>query len=201
MLEVTPTRSVYLELQEERAGMQEGYRFLDEKRLVLAAELLKELKNYDSVMEDYKALTLQAADSLKESIARHGLNGLDLYPSNMNAWGDIQSQSRSVLGVNVQQVFVEQMQNEITEFAINASPEAEKTKQEFTRLITFATKLAAVTANLVRLENEYQKTSRRARALEDVLLPEIDQTLAQIDTALEDMDKEEVVRVHYSLRP
>ncbi|MCK4708870.1 MAG: ATPase, partial [Gammaproteobacteria bacterium] len=51
------------------------------------------------------------------------------------------------------------------------------------------------------LENEYQKTSRRARALEDVLLPEIDQTLAQIDTALEDMDKEEVVRVHNSLRP
>ena len=201
MLEVTPTRSVYLDLQEERTGMQEGYRFLDEKRLVLAAELLKELKHYDSVMNEYRLLTSQAAGSLKESVARHGLNGLGLYPSNRHAWSDIQSQSRSVLGVNVQQISIEEMQSEVTEFAINASPEAEKTKQEFTRLITLATSLAAVTANLVRLENEYQKTSRRARALEDVLLPEIDQTLAQIDTALEDMDKEEVVRVHFSLRP
>ena len=33
-----PTQSAFLELKEERVGMQEGYRFLDEKRLILAAE-------------------------------------------------------------------------------------------------------------------------------------------------------------------
>jgi len=57
-----------------------------------------------------------------------------------------------------------------------------------------------MTSNLVRLKDEYQRTSRRARALEDVLLPEIDQTLSQIDAALEEIDKEEIVRVHYSMQ-
>ena len=57
-----------------------------------------------------------------------------------------------------------------------------------------------MTANLVKLRDEYQLTSRRARALEDVLLPEIDRTLAQIDIALEEMDKEEIVRVHFGMR-
>ncbi len=200
MLEVTPTRSVYLDLIEERTGMQEGYHFLDEKRLVLAAELLEELNQYDLIMEQYQLLSVQAAESLKESIARHGLNDLEVYPSLVAAWSDMQIDNRSVLGLRVQKASVEILQEEPRRFVFNASPEAEKTKKEFTRLISVATSLAAVTANLVRLENEYQKTSRRARALEDVLLPEIDQTLSQIDTALEEMDKEEVVRVHWSLR-
>jgi V/A-type H+-transporting ATPase subunit D len=40
---IVPTRSAFLELKEERSGMREGYRSLDEKRLILAAEILAEL--------------------------------------------------------------------------------------------------------------------------------------------------------------
>jgi V/A-type H+-transporting ATPase subunit D len=33
---IVPTRSAFLKLKDERSGMREGYRFLDEKRLILA---------------------------------------------------------------------------------------------------------------------------------------------------------------------
>ena len=46
MAELTPTHSALLELREERQGMQEGYHFLDEKRLVLAAQIMRELSLY-----------------------------------------------------------------------------------------------------------------------------------------------------------
>ena len=36
MREVTPTRSVALELADERRLMRQGYEFLDEKRMLLA---------------------------------------------------------------------------------------------------------------------------------------------------------------------
>jgi V/A-type H+-transporting ATPase subunit D len=200
MLEITPTRSAYLELQEERLGMEEGYRFLDEKRLVLAAETLRELERYESMKREFMQLYGSAASALKGAIARHGINGLEIYPPNTHAWGDIERVGRSVLGLQVHEVSVQENQNEAATSAINASPEAEQTRNEFTHLITLAVGLAAITANLVRLKEEYQRTSRRARALEDVLLPEIDQTLSQIDTALEEIDKEEIVRVHSSIR-
>jgi vacuolar-type H+-ATPase subunit D/Vma8 len=45
------------------------------------------------------------------------------------------------------------------------------------------------------LREEYQRTATRARALEDVLLPEIDQALASVDTPLEELDKEEAIGV------
>jgi len=200
MLEITPTRSAYLELREERVGMEEGYRFLDEKRLVIAAEALKELERYGAVKQDFMCLYIKAAEALKGAVARHGINALEIYPPNTDAWGEIQRESRSVLGLQVQDVLVQENQTEPVESAINASPEAEQTRKAFTHLITLAASLAAMTSNLVRLKDEYQRTSRRARALEDVLLPEIDQTLSQIDAALEEIDKEEIVRVHYSMQ-
>ena len=41
--ELSPNRSTALELREERYLVREGYEFLDEKRMLLAAEILRGL--------------------------------------------------------------------------------------------------------------------------------------------------------------
>lgn len=200
MPELTPTRSVYLELREERIGMEEGYRFLDEKRLVLAAEILRQLARYESMMDEFTRLYREAATALQGAVLRHGLTGLQIYPPATTGWSEARRQRRSVLGLEVQEVNLAEGESKTMEPAVNASPEAAETSAKFAHLVPHAASLAAMTANIVKLRDEYQLTSRRARALEDVLLPEIDRTLAQIDTALEEMDKEEIVRVHYGSR-
>ncbi len=55
--------------------------------------------------------------------------------------------------------------------------------------------LAGLAGNLYRLSREYQRTERRARALENVLLPEIDATLKEIEEHLEALDLEETVQL------
>ncbi len=50
------TRSAYLQLREERTGMREGYRFLDEQRLILAGELLQELAVCDTLQGSFEQL-------------------------------------------------------------------------------------------------------------------------------------------------
>jgi len=42
--------------------------------------------------------------------------------------------------------------------------------------------------------------ARRARAQEDVLLPEIDETLQEVDSALEEPEREEAIRVRRASR-
>jgi V/A-type H+-transporting ATPase subunit D len=78
---------------------------------------------------------------------------------------------------------------------VDQSPEAERCRAAFRNLVPRAAHLAALAGNLERLRLEYTRTARRARALEDVLLPEIDDTLKGIDTALEELEREEAVRV------
>ncbi len=38
----SPTRSAYLELLDERDLVREGYEFLDEKRMIIAVEMLRQ---------------------------------------------------------------------------------------------------------------------------------------------------------------
>ncbi len=199
MREVVPTHSALLELREEREGMQEGYRFLDEKRLVLAAEIMRELQRYEGGRQRFDRLFAEAAGALQAAVLRHGLEGMQIYPIADPGTGELRTSERSVLGVLLQSVRVEATDATPTPAAY-ASPEAEHCRQAFVALIPAAAETAAISGNLQRLRDAYRHTARRARALEDVLIPEIDETLASLELALEDLDREEVVRAHHRQR-
>jgi len=206
--EVVPTHSAYLELQAERAGMQEGYRFLDEKRLILASEILAGLKLLEETLTRWREARALALEALRGAIGRHGLEELSVYPAAAGVGCAGEAASRPVLGVRIDAVpelapwpAEDRRQGtpgptvEPVASAVFPSPEAELCRERFVNLLPIAARLAAVTGNLERLRQEYVRTSRRARALEDVLLPEIDESLRSIDAALEELDREEVVRV------
>jgi V/A-type H+-transporting ATPase subunit D len=54
---------------------------------------------------------------------------------------------------------------------------------------------AVCSLNLRRLMREYVRTERRARAIENVLLPEMERNLKFIGEQLEILDQEEIARV------
>ena len=193
--EIAPTRSAFLELKEEREGMREGYGFLDEKRLILAAEILAELTRYEQERAAFDMDYAKAAGALRAALARHGLGGLTLYPADPAVTGEIRVRTRSVLGVEVQRLDGDVGGRKTNASAVNPSPEAEYCREVFRGLVPRVARLAAMAGNLERLRSEYSRTSRRARALEDVLLPEIDDHLKAIDIALEELEREEAVRV------
>ena len=192
--EIAPTHSAYLELREERQGMEEGYHFLDEKRLILAAAMLAELQRYEAMLRDFRAAYAAAVESLKAALARHGLEELQAHPSAGPWQGSLSVRTRSVLGVLVNE-FDCQLAERSEAPPPAGSPEAAICRKRFADLLPLAGQLAAMTGNLERLGFEYGRTARRARALEDVLLPELEQELKTIDTALEEQEREEAIRV------
>ena len=201
---VIPTHSAYLELKAERIGMQEGYHFLDEKRLILASEILTTLKDFEAAMAHWREARREALVALRGALGRHGLEELSVYPATPTLACDLASSSRSVLGVRIDLLPTAEPQIAASPAparasepapAANQSPEAEHCRRGFSVLPPIAARLALLTGNLERLRLEYVRTARRARALEDVLLPEIDDTLSAIDTALEELEREEVIRV------
>ena len=67
-------------------------------------------------------------------------------------------------------------------------------------VVVLAAAEASSAGNLRRLAQEYRRTERRARALENVLLPEIDGALRFIEEQLDAVDQEEAVRVRNAAR-
>lgn len=194
MSEITPTRAAVLELQDERRAMREGYEFLDEKRLLLAAEMLRELKRYENLWAQFQVRLQEAAQALREAVARHGFEGVQVYPPARLDSVALEVKPQMLLGVRLQQATLS-AELGAPPPVLNASPEAERCRRAFLAVIEQSAALAAHASNLERLRHEYRRTERRARALEDVLLPEITGTIYELEARLEEVEQEEAIRV------
>ena len=94
-----PTRSALLELREEQRVVAEAYEFLDEKRLLLAAELLRQLADYDRLLREVNQLRRQAVSALVHAVSQHGLQGLSVYPAAAIETARFDTDTRNFMGV------------------------------------------------------------------------------------------------------
>jgi V/A-type H+-transporting ATPase subunit D len=196
MSETSPTRAVVLELKDEQRAMHEGYVFLDEKCLLLAGEILRELARYAVFDRAFMAAHAAAMAALQDALARHGLDQLQVYPALDQSAATIDRTARSIMGVRLQDA-TWVAADVIAPPAVAPSPEAEACRRAFLALVAAAVPLAAVSGNLERLSFEYRRSVRRARALQDVLLPELDDEVYSIETRLEELEQEDAIAMRY----
>lgn len=187
------TRGALLGLRDEERAMQEGYKLLDQKRILLVQEIKQQLAAYEKEKPAFAQTCREAMDMLRRAVDRHGLEGLTAYPP-LHLSGQPDVQSRNLMGVRLQSVRFD-VAAEAGPPADNPSPEGNGARQLFLQVTRQVAPLAAREANLYRLLAEYRRTEHRARALEEVLLPELRQQIKDIASRLEDIDQEEALRV------
>jgi V/A-type H+-transporting ATPase subunit D len=192
MSEVSPTRSAVIEMKEERRAMHEGYVFLDEKCLLLAGEILRELARHGQLQRDFLALHDAATAALQAAVARHGLQGLQVYPPTDLALARVGIRAHALMGVRLQDAALETGPAQAAQ-AVNRSPEAEACRRAFAAVLAAGATLAALSGNLERLSFEYRRSVRRARALQDVMLPELDHSIYDIENRLEELEQEDAI--------
>ena len=109
----------------------------------------------------------------------------------------VDRQQRNFMGVILveTELLVPESQTRGPRLASNPSSEAEECRTVFADMLQHSAALAGVSGNLHRLLEEYRLTERRARALENVILPEIEQSLNEMNSYLEEADLEDAVRV------
>jgi V/A-type H+-transporting ATPase subunit D len=200
MHEVTPTRSTALELADEHRLMRQGYEFLDEKRMLLATEMLRQLRAYQEGSAALMDAVHQASGALAAAVERHGLDHLQVYPVPATAPPPPGWEHAGFLGIAL--VIIQPPEEAAAEppSAIDPSPEATACRAAFAQLLMMAAEVGARSGNLHRLAREYRRTERRANALENVLLPEVKEAMTHVDEQLEMMDREDAIRARWSSR-
>jgi V/A-type H+-transporting ATPase subunit D len=196
--EQSSSRAAVQACREEQQVVREAYEFLDEKRLTLAAELLRQLQRYEQLRGDLMAAAASGRARLRSALQRHGLQGLSVYPAQQLQGCSLRTRQHNLMGVVLAQQELELSltgQRELPQ-ACNPSYEAMACQSAFVDILRRSALLAEVSGNIHRLLLEYRVTERRARALENVILPEIRQRLATMTTLLEEMDQEDVIRAY-----
>jgi len=196
--EITVSRIALLDLKDERSLVQEGYSLLDEKRILLATEIKRQLARHALLRSACAELEKEVLARSVAAITRHGMDELSVYAPPLSVEDHRLRLRRSrLLGLELAEVHLElpAQQQAPPARPFNATPEASACAAAHAAWLLRAAELAACRVNLRRLAREYVRTERRAKAIENVLMPEIDSTIKVIDEQLESLDQEEVARL------
>lgn len=194
-LATTASRSALLEIKDELRLVRDGYEFLDEKRILLAAEMLRQRDEYRRRQQAFTERFRTAADALIEAAADQGLQGIEVAPPIELPGARIELQSLPYVGQVLLDAGFSSGEPIRGPEAIRPTPQLAACRDAFAELIDVAARLAASIANLARLAHEYRRTERRVRALENIVLPEIHRDIDIMEEHLELVDQEEVIRV------
>jgi len=175
--------------------MRQGFGFLDEKRMLLAAELLRLVRRYEEATAEVEGRRRAANAALQAAVERHGLDALQLRPAPAAAPATPQVRFAKFLGVPVTTSEQWRIAEAPVREAFDDSPEAAECRQAFARWLESTLEVGILAGNLERLGHEYRRVERRAKALENVLMPEVEAALKRVTEQLDVMDQEEAVRV------
>jgi V/A-type H+-transporting ATPase subunit D len=193
MRDLSPTRAALLELQDEKRALHEGHVFLDEKCLLLAGEMLRQLQRHSEQQRTLTQAHEAAMDALRAALARHGLQGLQVQPPLDESAARLGQRASSLMGVPLQEAEWIADPDATEPQSVARSPELRECRRAFLALAAAAAPLAAVSGNLERLSAEYRRSVRRARALQDVMLPELARDIADIETRLEELEQQDAL--------
>jgi V/A-type H+-transporting ATPase subunit D len=189
------TRIAQLDLKDEQRLAKEGYELLDEKRIRLVAEIRVQLGRLRRWRDEVHKTGDAAGEALVAALKRHGLDELSGYPPLSADEGDLGFARTRLFGLELLEAQWRAGAAHLVARPVNPSPEARDCARDYRALLEPLVMIAVCSVNLRRLMQEYVRTERRARAIENVLLPEIEHSLKFIDEQLELLDQEEIARV------
>jgi V/A-type H+-transporting ATPase subunit D len=191
----TATRIAQLELKDEQRLVKEGYELLDEKRIRLVAEIRAQLGHLRRWQAEVRKAGEAALGSLIAALSRHGIDELSGYPPLSADEGALGLVGTRLFGLELFETKWHPAAARLTETPVTPSPEARDCARDHRASLEPLVMTAVHSLNLRRLMREYIRTERRARAIENVVLPEIEWSLKFIDEQLEILDQEEIARV------
>jgi V/A-type H+-transporting ATPase subunit D len=189
------TRIAQLELQDEERVVKEGYELLDEKRIRLVAEIRAQLARLHRWQAQVRAARDGAGAGLSAALHRHGLEELAVYPPLLADGDELQLARGRLFGLELIEAQWQAGTTRTLRQPVIASPEARRCARDHRAWLEPLLMMAVCERNLRRLLREYVRTERRARAIENILLPEIQSNLKIIDEQLEMLNQEEIARV------
>ncbi len=198
MEQLSPTRTELLTRKAQIKLAQQGAELLRGKREALVREFLSEIRSFRSERDEMLRTLSEAAQSLMRSLAVDGpeavsstaltaRRGLEVEVAEQNIWGTRVAEVSSDYAVRSPQ--------DRGYSVVGTSARVDETVERFEAAVELILKVAPKQQKLARLADEIRKTSRRVNALEQRLLPSLNEQVQYIRSVLDQREREDIFRL------
>ena len=195
-----PSKTLLLERREERDLVTEGKSVLEDRRDTLAQAMMAELRAVAGMRDALKQELSGALVELRQAALRHGPGGLRRLAAAESAYPDPGWRVENYFGTRLVTGAGRPEADLPAENRWDSTEETARARLAFHRYMGRIIEIAGRLNNLTRLTREFRRTQRKVNALEHVVIPEIRQSIRGIEFALEEMERENMIRALYVKR-
>ncbi len=188
-----PTKGNLMAARRSRALASTGWELMDKKRNILTRELMDRMEQAARLQGEIDEIfnTAYAALEMAE-IASGSVTGT---VSAMEEDASVRLRWRSVMGVEIPEVESDAADGEEIPYALVGSSSAlDEAYRRFVRVKGLLAELAETENAVYRLAYAIEKSRKRANALQNIVIPGLDQDIERISDSLAEKEREEFVR-------
>ena len=188
-----PTKGNLMAAKRSRALASTGWELMDKKRNILTRELMDRMEQAARLQGEIDEIfnTAYAALEMAE-IASGSVTGT---VSAMEEDASVRLRWRSVMGVEIPEVESDAADGEEIPYALVGSSSAlDEAYRRFVRVKGLLAELAETENAVYRLAYAIEKSRKRANALQNIVIPGLDQDIERISDSLAEKEREEFVR-------
>ena len=188
-----PTKGNLISAKHSRALAQTGYELMDRKRNILIRELMGMMDTAKELQDQIDTVFTEAYAALQAANIRLGI--CDRIAEAVEVDDSLSLQYRSVMGVELPRI-PGQSPPPRPEYSLGETcSELDECYLRFHRVKALTRRLAEVETSIYRLAQAIKKTQKRANALENIVIPNLNGTIRFITDALEEKEREEFARL------
>ncbi len=198
--DVTPNRSVLLQLKSRIKLTQGGHKVLKMKRDGLIIEFFEILEKARQMRAGVSSDYENAIRSITIARAVEGEVAVRSAAYALKTVPQVNVTSKSIMGMVVPKVEADHIHTQMTDKGygvITTSIFIESASVAFEKLLETIVRAAEVETTMKKLLDEIEKTKRRVNALEFKIIPELKESERFIKFSLEEMERENTTRLKH----
>ncbi|MEN4018007.1 MAG: V-type ATP synthase subunit D [Methanobacterium sp.] len=195
---INPTRMELLKLKDREKLAVKGHGLLKEKRNALIMEFFNILDRVKGSRENVENKLAEAFEDLTAAQITMGDMAVKKAAMSVKESVKVDVDSRSIMGVSVPLIESETSTKTLVERGygfVDTSAKLDEAAKNFEESIKLIIELAEIEKTIILLAAEIESTKRRVNALEHIIIPRMENTVKYIDMRLEEMERENFVRL------
>lgn len=190
-----PTKGNLMAAKNTLRLSKQGYEMLDKKRNILIREMMLLIEEAKDVQAGIETTFAEAYHALERANIMMGVDNVQELMHSIKIEDTVSVHLRGVMGVEIPVVNADKPPLEPKYGFFNTGSALDEAYVKFNEVKRFTIRLAEIENAVYRLAMNIKKTQKRANALKNITIPLYEKLTKEIQTALEEKEREEHTRL------
>lgn len=191
-IELPPTKSSLRKIKEDLAFAYEGHDLLNQKREILAIEIVRKLGEIRRIESGFLNVLHELYAAYRDAAVDMGSQAVTLKSCSEKKAYTLQLQLTRLMGLKLPQITLELAPSVPPDGMAGTTAAYDTARERSRRAMDSLVEYATVTKEIMMLSRELKKVQRRVNALEKVFIPPHEEARKYIADRIEEMEREEV---------